>query len=72
MLERQLFSPSDIVEEGDVLFIIEQEQYQAARDEAVALMRSAVADSETRLKNSAWIPTRSPWTCSKRRVDRWA
>ena len=51
VLERQLFSPSDIVEEGDVLFIIEQEQYQAARDEAVALTRSAVADSALKESN---------------------
>lgn len=51
VLEQQLFSPSDIVEEGDVLFIIEQEQYEAARDEAVAFMRSAVADSALKESN---------------------
>jgi RND family efflux transporter MFP subunit len=51
VLERQLFSSSDIVNEGDVLFIIEQEQYEAARDEAVALMRSAVADSALKESN---------------------
>jgi len=51
VLEQQLFSPSDVVEEGDVLFVIEQEQYQAARDEAVALLRSAVADSALRESN---------------------
>lgn len=51
VLERQLFSSSDIVDAGDVLFIIEQEQYQAARDEAVALMRSAVADSALKESN---------------------
>jgi RND family efflux transporter MFP subunit len=50
-LERQLFSSSDIVNAGDVLFIIEQEQYQAARDEAVAFMRSAVADSALKESN---------------------
>jgi multidrug efflux system membrane fusion protein len=51
VLEQQLFSSSDIVDEGDVLFIIEQEQYEAARDEAVALMRSAVADSALKESN---------------------
>ena len=51
VLEQQLFSPSDIVEEGDVLFLIEQEQYEAARDEAVAFMRSAVADSALKESN---------------------
>jgi RND family efflux transporter MFP subunit len=51
VLERQLFSSSDIVNEGDVLFIIEQEQYQAARDEAVAALRSAVADSALKESN---------------------
>ena len=50
-LERQLFSSSDVVNAGDVLFIIEPEQYQAARDEAVALMRSAVADSALKESN---------------------
>jgi RND family efflux transporter MFP subunit len=51
VLERQLFSSSDIVNEGDVLFIIEQEQYQAARDEAVVALRSAVADSALKESN---------------------
>ena len=51
VLQQQLFSSSDIVDAGDVLFIIEQEQYQAARDEAVALMRSAVADSALKESN---------------------
>ncbi len=51
VLEQQLFSPSDIVETGDVLFIIEQEQYQAARDEAAAALRSAVADSALKESN---------------------
>lgn len=51
VLERQLFSPSDIVEEGDILFIIEQEQYEAARNEAAALLRSAVADSALKESN---------------------
>jgi len=51
VLQRQLFSPSDVVDEGDVLFIIEQEQYEAARDEAVAMLRSAVADSALKESN---------------------
>lgn len=51
VLERQLFTPSDIVEEGEVLFIIEPEQYEAARDEAVALLRSAIADSALKESN---------------------
>jgi gold/copper resistance efflux system membrane fusion protein len=51
VLEQQLFSSSDIVNAGDVLFVIEQEQYEAARDEAVAFMRSAVADSALKESN---------------------
>jgi RND family efflux transporter MFP subunit len=51
VLEQQLFSSSDIVDAGDVLFVIEQEQYEAARDEAVAFMRSAVADSALKESN---------------------
>jgi RND family efflux transporter MFP subunit len=51
VLERQLFASSDIVNAGDVLFIIEQEQYEAARDEAVAMLRSAVADSALKESN---------------------
>ena len=51
VLERQLFSSSDIVETGDVLFVIEQEQFQAARDEAAASLRSAVADSALKESN---------------------
>jgi RND family efflux transporter MFP subunit len=51
VLEQQLFSPSDIVEEGEVLFIIEQEQYEASRDEAVAMLRSAIADSALKESN---------------------
>jgi RND family efflux transporter MFP subunit len=51
VLERQLFSPSDVVDEGKVLFVIEQEQYEAARDEAVALLRAAVADSALKESN---------------------
>lgn len=51
VLEQQLFSSSDIVNAGDVLFVIEQEQYEAARDEAVAALRSAVADSALKESN---------------------
>lgn len=51
VLEQQLFSSSDIVNAGDVLFVIEQEQYEAVRDEAVALMQSAVADSALKESN---------------------
>ncbi|MCL7970639.1 MAG: efflux RND transporter periplasmic adaptor subunit [marine benthic group bacterium] len=51
VLERQLFSASDIVNQGDVLFVIEQEQYRAARDEAVASVRSSVADSALKESN---------------------
>lgn len=51
VLERQLFSPSDVVEAEEVLFIIEQDQYRAARDEAAARLRSAVADSALKESN---------------------
>jgi RND family efflux transporter MFP subunit len=51
VLEQQLFDPSDIVEEGQVLFLIEQEVYGASRDEAVALLRSAIADSALKESN---------------------
>ena len=51
VLEQQLFAPADIVDEGDVLFIIEPEQYRASRDEAVAMLRSAVADSALKESN---------------------
>jgi RND family efflux transporter MFP subunit len=51
VLERQLFEPSQIVEGGDVLFVIEQDVYQASRDEAVALLRSAIADSALKESN---------------------
>lgn len=51
VLEQQLFEPSEVVDQGDVLFVIEQDQYQAARDEAVALLRSAVADSALKESN---------------------
>lgn len=51
VLERQLFAASDIVDEGTVLFIIEQEQYRAARDEAVAALRSSAADSALKESN---------------------
>jgi multidrug efflux system membrane fusion protein len=51
VLRQQLFEPSDMVDEGEVLFIIEQDQYEAARDEAVAGLRSAVADSALKESN---------------------
>jgi len=51
VLEQQLFEASEIVDQGSVLFVIEQEQYEAARDEGVALLRSAVADSALKESN---------------------
>ncbi|MDP2469602.1 MAG: efflux RND transporter periplasmic adaptor subunit [Candidatus Palauibacterales bacterium] len=51
VLEQQIFTPADIVDEGQVLFVIEPEQYQAARDEALAALRSAVADSALKESN---------------------
>jgi RND family efflux transporter MFP subunit len=45
VLERQLFSASDVVQAGQVLFIIEQAEYAAVRDEALAMLQAAVADS---------------------------
>jgi RND family efflux transporter MFP subunit len=51
VLQRQLFSSSDIVSAGDVLFIIEQEQWMAARDEADAMLKAAVADSALKESN---------------------
>jgi multidrug efflux pump subunit AcrA (membrane-fusion protein) len=37
------FTPSSVVDKGDLLFVIEREQYQAARDEADADLRAAKA-----------------------------
>ena len=51
VLEQQLFEPSQIVEGGDVLFVIEQDVYRASRDEAVAFLRSAIADSALKESN---------------------
>ncbi len=51
VLEEQRFEPAQIVGEGDVLFVIEQDVYQASRDEAVALLRSATADSALKESN---------------------
>jgi len=51
VLREQRFEPADLVAEGDVLFVIEQEQYEAARDEAAAGLRSAVADSALKESN---------------------
>lgn len=51
VLERQHFQPSQIVKEGQVLFTIEPDQYRAARDEALAMLRSAIADSALKESN---------------------
>jgi RND family efflux transporter MFP subunit len=51
VLEEQLFSPSEMVEKGQVLFIIEPDQYAATRDEAAAALRSAIADSALKESN---------------------
>jgi multidrug efflux system membrane fusion protein len=51
MLERITFEPATIVQEGQLLFVIEQEQYRAARDEALGTMRAAVADSALKESN---------------------
>jgi RND family efflux transporter MFP subunit len=42
-LESMAFTPSSVVDKGDLLFVIEREQYQAARDEAEADLRAAKA-----------------------------
>ncbi len=42
-LESMAFTPSSIVDEGDLLFVIERDQYKAVRDEADAALRSAKA-----------------------------
>ncbi|MHC4921831.1 MAG: efflux RND transporter periplasmic adaptor subunit [Planctomycetota bacterium] len=42
-LESMAFTPSSVVDKGDLLFVIEREQYQAARDEADADLRAAKA-----------------------------
>lgn len=51
VLREQRFQPSEIVDENQVLFVIEPEQYQAARDEAAALLNSAIADSALKESN---------------------
>lgn len=51
VLERIAFQPSTMVDEGQLLFVIEQEQYRAARDEALGTMRAAVADSALKESN---------------------
>jgi RND family efflux transporter MFP subunit len=43
-LERVEYTVSSVVREGDVLFTIEKEKYQAARDAAFANLKSAEAD----------------------------
>ena len=42
-LESMAFTPSTIVDKGDLLFVIEREQYQALRNEADAGLRAAKA-----------------------------
>ena len=44
VLEEIRFTPAADVREGEVLFVIEQTQYEAARDQARAAVRSAEAD----------------------------
>lgn len=51
VLQRVAFEPSTMVYEGQLLFVIEQEQYRAARDEALGTMRAAVADSALKESN---------------------
>ncbi|MGW8281999.1 MAG: efflux RND transporter periplasmic adaptor subunit, partial [Gemmatimonadota bacterium] len=51
VLEQQLFQPTQIVDEGQVLFVIQQDQYAAARAEADASLRSAIADSALKESN---------------------
>lgn len=51
VLQRVAFVPSTMVDEGQLLFVIEQEQYRAARDEALGTMRAAVADSALKESN---------------------
>lgn len=43
-LERMNFVPGDVVRKGQVLFIIEQEPYEAQRDQAEASLKSAEAN----------------------------
>jgi RND family efflux transporter MFP subunit len=43
VLESIEFTPSTLVSRGDLLFVIEREQYRAARDQAAAALRSAQA-----------------------------
>lgn len=51
VLREQRFQPSEIVDEGQVLFVIEPEQYRAARDEAAAMLNSSIADSALKESN---------------------
>lgn len=55
VLQRIAFQPSTIVEEGQLLFVIEPEEYRAARDEALGSMRAAVADSALKESNLARV-----------------
>ena len=51
VLQRIAFDPSTLVEEGQLLFVIEQEEYLAARNEELGSMRAAVADSALKESN---------------------
>lgn len=55
VLQRIAFQPSTIVEEGQLLFVIEPEEYRAAREEALGSMRAAVADSALKESNLARV-----------------
>jgi RND family efflux transporter MFP subunit len=44
ILTKMHFTPSSMVEEGDILFTIERDAYQAARDASVARLKSAKAE----------------------------
>lgn len=46
VLEQRLFDEGQVVNEGDVLFIIEQTQYKAALEEAQAALKTAYAQNK--------------------------
>ena len=46
LLEEMYFEPSTLVEEGQTLFLIEPDQYEAVRDEAQAALNSARAEAD--------------------------
>jgi len=45
VLEEMRFTPGQIVDPGDVLFVIERDQYRAAYEEALGSLRAAQAES---------------------------